>query len=545
MTAESPSWYIPGAGKQPIGPFTAEQIIQSWQAGKVSDKTLCWREGMGQWSPLSQVEPFATVMRSGRVSSQVSADAARHAASPKRSKAPLIAILAGAGVGLVAIVTVALLLTTGRGGPGRAGEVAPFDAPGGTTSRVSAGGASGQGDKASNYFSNSTMGIDSFDIPAILKSNAYRKFERVFRGGRTGCTLEEIEQWPLGESLSDVSRITAATGDDTFGNIFVIQLKRAVQPKEFVKKLVRGGDWAEQTTGGYTFFSNYLDPMKKVYFFPDDRTLVIGPLERKLREILDRKGPPDPASGASRVIRGVEFSHSATRANESGAYVPPLEQTILLMCGGSHLDLRLVISSLETSAVYIDVGRYLQVVANWTCRDEESAKKVLANMDDLLASAKSGRDTRPPNPSGVSFLPDTPGARELLDSIRVSGSGRTVIIKASLSEAFLDQAIERLGLSDQRNQPRQPEVSDLCIDAQKAMEAAVAAWEVDAGPKLGDQATEADLFGKVKYLPAWPVCPVGRAGRAGTTRIAIPPVASKAVCPNGIPSHARPKAAGE
>ena len=43
MTSNSPSWYIPGEGKQPAGPFTAEQLIQSWRAGKISDKTMCWR----------------------------------------------------------------------------------------------------------------------------------------------------------------------------------------------------------------------------------------------------------------------------------------------------------------------------------------------------------------------------------------------------------------------------------------------------------------------------------------------------------------------
>ena len=66
MTTNSNSWYIPGEGKKPAGPFTAEQIIQSWRAGGVKGGTLCWQEGMSQWLPLAQVEPFASVMRSAK-----------------------------------------------------------------------------------------------------------------------------------------------------------------------------------------------------------------------------------------------------------------------------------------------------------------------------------------------------------------------------------------------------------------------------------------------------------------------------------------------
>ena len=63
MSTNSPSWYIPGEGKQPTGPFTAEQLIQSWRRAGWSANTICWREGMSQWLPLSQVEPFASAIR--------------------------------------------------------------------------------------------------------------------------------------------------------------------------------------------------------------------------------------------------------------------------------------------------------------------------------------------------------------------------------------------------------------------------------------------------------------------------------------------------
>jgi hypothetical protein len=63
MTTNSPSWYVPAEGKKPAGPFTAEQIIESWRAGRLDKNTLCWREGMAKWLPLAQVEPFAAMIR--------------------------------------------------------------------------------------------------------------------------------------------------------------------------------------------------------------------------------------------------------------------------------------------------------------------------------------------------------------------------------------------------------------------------------------------------------------------------------------------------
>ena len=71
MSSNSPAWYLPGEGKQPAGPFTAEQLIQSWRAGKISDRTMCWREGMTQWLPLVQAEPFASAIRAATSPSPV------------------------------------------------------------------------------------------------------------------------------------------------------------------------------------------------------------------------------------------------------------------------------------------------------------------------------------------------------------------------------------------------------------------------------------------------------------------------------------------
>jgi formylglycine-generating enzyme required for sulfatase activity len=63
MSSDIPSWYIAVEGKPPNGPFTAKQVIEGWQAGRVDAATLCWREGMPQWLPLARVGPFVGVIR--------------------------------------------------------------------------------------------------------------------------------------------------------------------------------------------------------------------------------------------------------------------------------------------------------------------------------------------------------------------------------------------------------------------------------------------------------------------------------------------------
>lgn len=94
MTSTNSGWYLPGKDKQPSGPFSEQQILQAWQSGQITENTLCWREGMPKWLPLTQVEPFAATIA-----------AVRPQAKPKKSwlrrlvvRAVVLAVLAGAGV---------------------------------------------------------------------------------------------------------------------------------------------------------------------------------------------------------------------------------------------------------------------------------------------------------------------------------------------------------------------------------------------------------------------------------------------------------------
>ncbi|HUT94664.1 MAG TPA: GYF domain-containing protein [Thermoguttaceae bacterium] len=86
MSTAKAVWYLPGEGSQTLGPFTSTQIVQSLQTDRISGKTLCWREGMPQWLPLAQVEPFASTIRPTQTPSAQPVTQAQPAKPRRRSR---------------------------------------------------------------------------------------------------------------------------------------------------------------------------------------------------------------------------------------------------------------------------------------------------------------------------------------------------------------------------------------------------------------------------------------------------------------------------
>jgi hypothetical protein len=56
-------WHVSLPGQKASGPFSAEQIVESVRAGRLSSDALCWCDGMPDWVPLGKVEPFSTAIR--------------------------------------------------------------------------------------------------------------------------------------------------------------------------------------------------------------------------------------------------------------------------------------------------------------------------------------------------------------------------------------------------------------------------------------------------------------------------------------------------
>jgi len=62
MSGNQAVWYLPGPDNQPTGPHTIDQVLDLYREGKIDRGTLCWQEGMGDWSPLSQVQQFYEIL---------------------------------------------------------------------------------------------------------------------------------------------------------------------------------------------------------------------------------------------------------------------------------------------------------------------------------------------------------------------------------------------------------------------------------------------------------------------------------------------------
>ena len=62
MSGNKAVWHLPGPDNQPTGPYTVDQVLELYREGKIERGTLCWQEGMDDWSPLSQVQQFYEIL---------------------------------------------------------------------------------------------------------------------------------------------------------------------------------------------------------------------------------------------------------------------------------------------------------------------------------------------------------------------------------------------------------------------------------------------------------------------------------------------------
>ena len=56
-------WFISRPGGLHSGPFAVAEVIDEIRCGTANGATLCWRDGMERWEPLSRVPPFAGYLR--------------------------------------------------------------------------------------------------------------------------------------------------------------------------------------------------------------------------------------------------------------------------------------------------------------------------------------------------------------------------------------------------------------------------------------------------------------------------------------------------
>ena len=59
MNEDTTVWFLAGDDNQPKGPYRTAEVLDALTQGKLDAGNLCWKEGMPEWRPLSQVEPFS------------------------------------------------------------------------------------------------------------------------------------------------------------------------------------------------------------------------------------------------------------------------------------------------------------------------------------------------------------------------------------------------------------------------------------------------------------------------------------------------------
>jgi predicted Zn finger-like uncharacterized protein len=57
----STEWYV-AIGEAQVGPLPIADVKRKWEQGDVGPDSLCWRPGMGDWSPLSTVAELASIL---------------------------------------------------------------------------------------------------------------------------------------------------------------------------------------------------------------------------------------------------------------------------------------------------------------------------------------------------------------------------------------------------------------------------------------------------------------------------------------------------
>ncbi len=79
-------WYI-GLDDQQLGPFALERLKEMWKSAEIGPDALCWRDGMGDWVPISTIKPLFSAI-APQVPRPIVMGTARWGESPPASSAP-------------------------------------------------------------------------------------------------------------------------------------------------------------------------------------------------------------------------------------------------------------------------------------------------------------------------------------------------------------------------------------------------------------------------------------------------------------------------
>jgi prepilin-type processing-associated H-X9-DG protein len=370
-------WYIRGEGNQPAGPSTAQQLIQSWQAGRLSAATVCWREGMSQWLPLAQVEPFASFMASaGAVAARPRAQTAAASGPGRRFPAAWIGWAISGGVAFLLTLAACIFMLTGSGMPA-----------------------------AIRYLPDDSRAFLALDVAALCDSKLVGDLAEAAGTSidKAGRSLKD----EIGVALSDVARVSAGFDTDMSQGppdvVVVVELKTPYNAEMVPEKLQR------ESAGKFKVYRP--EPGDIVMYIADKHTLVFA-RPKLLQEVLERNAPPKLPAALESAIKQAAADRSQT------FYVAAIPPKSLPSLPGAPAMATQMMKDVDALTLSASVGGDLAVSLKAVCKQESDAEKIEKQLNGLVAFAGE-----------INGMPAE--AKKILDSVKITRSGTVVTAQAA------------------------------------------------------------------------------------------------------------------
>jgi len=347
----------------------------------------------------------------------LAAPALRPAAfQPRLRKSPLVPLLVVGGIGLAltAIVVGAVLwLTSGGGGGGAGGGLG--------------GGSAGSSSVAPEFFlPDNAQIVASVDVQGILSSKLYRDL--------TAGAEDPIKQFQ-GEMVKEIGLTPADLKRATFASealgpsphfVAVLEFSKPLDPRKLASP--PSGPLREEKVGNSLLWVKQ-EAMEIGLHLAGDRTLVVGS-GPQMRAVLQRNRPVAFSGPMKDAVAKLDASRTVTVAmviseqmlGPGGGMGPPG------MAAGMpfQADMLKKLQGIALNAHM--VGSDVQLAVTVLCAEEQAAEELQKMADGFLAMSKMGKTP--------------PEAKKMLDSLKISRSGRNLIAQVTLDGAQFAPAIQ-------------------------------------------------------------------------------------------------------
>lgn len=464
MNSADPVWYVPGKQKKPVGPYTADQVLQALGVRQLLPETLCWREGMGEWLPLSNIEPFAGAIRGQSEEPKADPDRPDHQlpkriAGKKRSKTMLTWI--GAALVVSAIVAAMLIRPSGNHGGSNAYRYLP------------------KGCYAVHIVNGESLRQHGNTLGRLSRSDiAWATVQDLTCQLTYGGLVSDIELLPPGKDpmtpgsrrvlgvlttlrTSSISRWTVARGRTTSSpnydrSVLVIELNRDITPPD----LSTGGsaaEWRKETAGNHVLYVEGEEPYESAWCFPDRRTIVTGPAD-DLRAACHSAKPVAVPENMKKAWQSLDTSHTVVATTLYPRAVFGLQRPVTPFGTPrvSHPGWELV-NRIERVVFQADFGGAINLSWEIVCDNEQTAEQIMQHGRTYFERQRSVK-------WGLSLFKkgriEGKHMRDFLASVELTRSGRVVRTEASVRNLSdntpLDLLLSGIGLPTTRSESSAP-----------------------------------------------------------------------------------------